>query len=76
MLSKRDNAFFSKDGCSKKKRKVKTTFDIEDPRDASKVLKFSPHLEHLIIEEKIRDTDYLSDKTDRYTAFKWKYKTI
>ena len=60
---------------AKRARKMKTSFDVVHPRDPSKVLKFSPHLEELIMTSKFRDTDYLSDHTDRYTAFKWKYKT-
>lgn len=59
---------------NKRPRKIKTSFDVVDPRDSSKVLTFSPHLEELITTPKFRDTDYLKDHTDRYTAFKWKYK--
>jgi hypothetical protein len=75
MLSRKQNESIAGGYTTNKRlKKIKTSFDVIDPRDSSKILKFSPHLEELIMTSKFRDTDYLLDHTDRYTAFKWKYK--
>jgi hypothetical protein len=71
MLSRKQNESIAGGYTTNKRlKKIKTSFDVIDPRDSSKVLKFSPHLEELIMTSKFRDTDYWGRRRRRDQSIK------
>jgi len=74
MLSSKVNTAISKSFSKRKVPKKDNKFLIVNPMKEDQILKFSPHLEELVMSEKVMDTHYFKTHSDRFTEFQWKYK--